>query len=43
VPLLCLASRKLPVANARVNNLQNISEGFDITLRHVPKVFSFST
>jgi hypothetical protein len=25
-------SGKLPLANARVNNLQNVSEGFDITL-----------
>jgi len=29
---------ELPVANAGVNNLQNVSEGFDITLRRVPKV-----
>jgi hypothetical protein len=31
-------SGKLPVANADVNNLQNASEGFEITLRGVPKV-----
>jgi len=29
---------ELPVANAGVNNLQNVSEGFDITLRRVAKV-----
>jgi hypothetical protein len=25
-------SGKFPAANARVNNLQNVSEGFDITV-----------
>ena len=30
-------SGELPVANAGVNNLQNVSEGFDITLRRMAK------
>jgi len=37
-----MASARRPessrLQNAGVNNLQNVSEGFDITLRRVPKV-----